>query len=185
MSISSSEYDSELTAMSSLLTSQDYKKLLLIVSSHCVTQCIPCCVSLCAHIVSRSVSRAASSCLAPPCARPRLDLRPALITAGNGVDATRIQFQNILGELLPVHKAVPTSRACSPDRRRRMRIVLEHHFHPKALLAYHHAAYMRVQAFDSSRPLACADKHIYKQVKFTLEQTTKALGIRGIALTIF
>jgi hypothetical protein len=89
----------------------------------------------------------------------------ALITAGNGVDATRIQVQNILSELFPVHKAVPTSRTCSPDRRRRLRVVLEHDFHPKALLAYHHPARMRVQAFDSSRPLARADEHIYKRVK--------------------
>jgi hypothetical protein len=38
----------------------------------------------------------------------------ALITAGNGVDATRIQFQNILSELFPVYRAVPTGRTCSP-----------------------------------------------------------------------
>jgi len=64
-----------------LLTSQYYKKLLLNVRSHCVTQCFPCSVSLpcsalhcvrlrltiCAHTVSRSVSYAASPCLALPC----------------------------------------------------------------------------------------------------------------------
>jgi hypothetical protein len=82
----------------------------------------------------------------------------ALITAGNGVDATRIQFQNILSELFPVYKAVPTSRTCNPDRQRRLRLVLEHHFHPKALLALNHPACMRIQALDSSRPLACVDK---------------------------
>jgi len=109
----------------------------------------------------------------------------ALITTGNGVDATRIQLQNILSELFTVDRAVPTSRTCSPDRRRRWHIVLEHHFHPKALLAYHHPVCMRVPAFDSSRPLARVDKHIYKRVKFTLEQTTKAQGITGIALNIF
>jgi hypothetical protein len=87
----------------------------------------------------------------------------ALITAGNGVDATRIQLQNILSELLPVYKAVPNSTTCNRD------IVLEHHFHPKALLACHHPACMRL----IPRAHSLARTNIY-----TLEQTTKAQKIR-------
>jgi len=59
-----------------LLTSQDYKKLLLTVSrsvSRAASPCpAPACVSVCAHTVSRSVSRAASPCPASQCAPGRI-----------------------------------------------------------------------------------------------------------------
>jgi c-di-GMP-binding flagellar brake protein YcgR len=48
-----------------------------------------------------------------------------------GVDAIRIQFQNILNKLFPVYKAVPTNETCRHDRRRHYRILVECHFHYK------------------------------------------------------
>ena len=89
VSISSSESDSELKAMiQPLLTSQDYKKLLLNVCSHSVTQCFPCCVSLpCvrlrlnmrSHCVARFFPCCVSlPCSALPCDRLRLNVLPAI-----------------------------------------------------------------------------------------------------------
>jgi hypothetical protein len=66
-----------------LLTSQDYKKLLLIVHSHCVTQCFPCCVSLsCVRLRLNMRSHCVTQCFACwvplPCVNLRLNVRPAL-----------------------------------------------------------------------------------------------------------
>jgi hypothetical protein len=65
-----------------LLTSQDYKKLLLIVRSHCVMQCLPCCVRSRFNMCSYCVTQCFLWCVSLPCSVLHLSVHPAL-TWGN------------------------------------------------------------------------------------------------------